>query len=227
MSKNTIFPDTTSFNKSTAIELKNIVDSHLLSLGIDTVKVGSNKEILNDLDLQVELQTVSTALKVSGEKETRIALQEYFTALGYQTKRNGINVFVRVPLASSAHQVDLEVIHNVTEVSHYHMHNIPAGSPWKGVSKMILIGTLAKDMGFMFSAWEGLYIRTADNKKGALYAINWDDIAAILLGPNASGKDLECVEAVLAALPEEQGQELLDRCRKDKVWYEDISQILA
>ena len=92
---------------------------------------------------------------------------------------------------------------------------------------MILIGTLAKDMGFMFSAWEGLYIRTADNKKGALYAINWDDIAAILLGPNASGKDLECVEAVLAALPEEQGQELLDRCRKDKVWYEDISQILA
>lgn len=227
MSKNTIFKDTTSFNHTTAKELQNIVDSHLSKLGLSTVKVGSNKPVLNDLDLQVELTDVSKALNVTGEKETRTALREYFTDLGYETKRNGINVFLRVPLANTAHQVDLEVIHNVEYVSRYHQHNIPLGSPYKGVSKMLMIGTLAKDMGFMFSPWEGLFIRSVDNKKGALYAIEWNDIAAILLGPNASGKDMACVESILAILPYEQGQDLLERCRKDKAWFEDISQILA
>lgn len=227
MSKNTIFPDTQPFNHTTAKELKSIVDSYLQILGIDTVKVGSNKEILNDLDLQVELSQVSQALNVSGDKETRIALKEHFDKLGFQTKRNGINVFVRMPLDNSAHQIDLEVINNVDEVSRYHQHAIPEGSPFKGVSKMILIGTLAKDNGFMFSAWEGLFIRTADNKKGPMYAINWDDIAMILLGPNASGADLVCVESVLAKLPTDTATDLLARCRLDKAWFEDISCILA
>lgn len=223
MSKNTIFPDTTSFNTSTAKQLQQLVDSHLLSLGINTVKVGSNKEILNDLDLQVDLAEVAESFGTETDKDSRIALQEYFTRQGFQTKRNGINVFVRMPFASSAHQIDLEVIHNVEKISRYHQHNIPPGSPFKGVSKLILLGTLAKDMGFMLSPWEGLYIRTADNTKGALYAIDWDDIAMILLGPDATGHDIDCVENILAKLPAEQAQELLDRCRKDKVWYEDIS----
>jgi len=56
-------------------------------------------------------------------------------------------VFVRVPLETSAHQVDLEVIHNVDKIARYHQHNIPAGSPFKGVSKQLMIGALAKDIG--------------------------------------------------------------------------------
>jgi len=63
---------------------------------------------------------------------------------------------------------------------------------------------------------------TADNKKGTMYAIDWDDIAQILLGPDATGTDLDSVEAILAKLPAEQGQDLLERCRKDKQWYEII-----
>ncbi len=220
MSKNTIFRDTTSFNHTTAKELQAIIDSHLGSFGISTVKVGSNKPVLNDLDLQVELSTVAKSFGTSDDKATRIALREYFEQQGYESKRNGINVFVRVPFASSAHQVDLEVIHNVDKIARYHQHNIPANSPFKGVSKQLLVSTLAKDAGFLYAPWEGLFIRNSDNKKGALYAIEWDDIAEILLGPTATGVDLDSVEAILAKLPKEQGLNLLDRCRKDKCWYE-------
>lgn len=223
MSKNTIFPDTTSFNHTTAKELQTIIDGHLSKLGVSTVKVGSNKPILNDLDLQVELSTVAKCFNTSDDKETRIALREYFDQQGFESKRNGINVFVRVPFASTAHQVDLEVIHNVDKIARYHQHNIPAGSPFKGVSKQLLIGVLAKDAGFMYSAWEGLFIRTADNKKGALYAIDWNDIAEILLGPGCTGTDLDSVEAILAKIPEDQRDPILLRCRQDKNWFESIS----
>lgn len=222
MSKNTIFKDTTPFTHTTAAELKRIIDSHLATLGVNSVKVGSNKPILNDLDLQVELSKVADSLSTKDDKETRVALRSYFEEQGFETKRNGINVFVRVPLENSAHQVDLEVIHNVDKIARYHTHNIPADSPFKGVSKQLLISALAKDSGFLYAPWEGLFIRNADNKRGALYAIDWDDIAEILLGPKATGADLDSVEAILFKLSPEQGQDLLERCRKDKNWYEII-----
>lgn len=172
MSKNTIFRDTTSFNHTTAKELQAIIDSHLGSFGISTVKVGSNKPVLNDLDLQVELSTVAKSFGTSDDKATRIALREYFEQQGYESKRNGINVFVRVPFASSAHQVDLEVIHNVDKIARYHQHNIPANSPFKGVSKQLLVSTLAKDAGFLYAPWEGLFIRNSDNKRAHCTQLN-------------------------------------------------------
>lgn len=222
MSKNTIFKDTKPFNQTTAAELKTIIDNNLNMLGVSSVKVGSDKTILNDLDLQLELSKVSEFFGTSDDKETRSELRSFFERLGFEAKRNGINVFVRVPLNDSAHQVDLEVIHNVSKIARYHQHNIPDGSPFKGVSKQLMIGVLAKDAGFMYSAWEGLFIRTADNKKGKMYAIDWEDIAQILLGPTATGADLDSVEAILAKLPKERGLEVLERCRLDKNWYESI-----
>ncbi len=222
MSKNTIFKDTVPFDHKTAAELKQIIDNHLTALGVSSVKVGSNKLILNDLDLQLELGKVAKCFDTEEDKQTRIALRAYFEEQGFESKRNGINVFVRVPLGNFAHQVDLEVIHNVDKIARYHQHNIPEGSPFKGVSKQLLVSTIAKDAGFLYAPWEGLFIRTADNKKGRLYAIDWDDIAEILLGPRATGSDLDSVEAILAKLPKQQGLDLLERCRKDKNWYEVI-----
>lgn len=222
MSKNTIFPDTKPLDHTTAKELQNIIDSHLGSFGVSTVKVGSNKPILNDLDLQVELGRLANRFHTADDKTTRMALQDYFTKQGFQAKRNGINVFVRVPFADSAYQVDLEVIHNVKEICRYHQHNIPEGSPFKGVSKQLLIGCIAKDNGFFYAPWEGLFIRNSENKKGEMYAIKWDDIAQILLGPTATGEDLDSVEAILAKLGEDQAKIYLERCRQDKNWYEVI-----
>lgn len=222
MSKNTIFKDTTPFDQATAEQLKTIIDNNLIMLGVSSVKVGSNKQVLNDLDLQLELGKVAKSFGTTDDKDTRVELRSFFEGLGFEAKRNGINVFVRVPLGNSAHQVDLEVIHNVHKIARYHQHKIPDGSPFKGVSKQLLIGAIAKDAGFMYSAWEGLFIRTANNKKGQLYAIDWDDIAEILLGPTATGDDLDSVESILAKLPKDQAQDLLDRCRLDKNWYERI-----
>lgn len=77
----------------------------------------------------------------------------------------------------------------------------------------------------MYSAWQGLFARTADNKKGELVADDWDDIARVLLGPNATGDNLDSVEAIMASLPDEQAQSLLAQVKQDKNWAERAPKI--
>ena len=83
-----------------------------------------------------------------------------------------------------------------------------------------MLAQLAKSKGYMYSAWQGLFARTPDNKKGELVADDWDDIARVLLGPTASGDNLDSVEAIMASLPADQAQALLAQVKQDKNWAE-------
>lgn len=231
-----IFGDTVPFQKKYADELKAKVDKYLNQLGIESVLVGSTsdpdkdpEEVASDLDTMVDLDSIIHALKPqlnpadkkdTIEKAARRALATALQELGLQTSQGGVNVFVRVPFGPNAHQVDLECIRKVAKVSHYHQHRIPRGSPYKGVSKQLMIASLAKQRGYMYSAWEGLYARTPENKKGELVADDWDEIAKVLLGPTATGANLASVEAIMSSLPHDQAQELLAHVRQDKNWYE-------
>ena len=76
---------------------------------------------------------------------------------------------------------------------------------------------LAKQKGYVYSAWEGLYNRTPDNKKGELVTDDWDEIAQALVGvPN--GTAIDSVEAIVSSLPAQQGQALLAQAQQDKNW---------
>ena len=83
-----------------------------------------------------------------------------------------------------------------------------------------MLAMLAKEQGYVYSAWEGLYVRTPENKKGDLVADDWDEMAKILLGPTATGTDMDSVEAIMAKLPRDKAEELLARAKADKAWRE-------
>ena len=72
----------------------------------------------------------------------------------------------------------------------------------------------------MYSAWQGLFSRTPEGKKGELVADDWDDIARVLIGPDATGDNIDSVEAIMSSLPNDQAQDLLAHVKQDKNWAE-------
>jgi hypothetical protein len=72
----------------------------------------------------------------------------------------------------------------------------------------------------MWSAWQGLFSRTPDGKKGQLVSDDMDTIAQTLFGQSGGAKDLGSVEAIMAALPKDEAAALLDRARQDPNWKE-------
>jgi len=235
-----IFPDTVPFKKKHAGKLRDKMNKFLVQLGLEAVGVGSTahpenlspeegEELASDLDNMIDLDDIIRELKPQVnpndkkdtiEKAARRTLAAQITELGLETSQTGINVFVRLPYGPNAHQVDLECVRKVAKVSKYHQHRIPRGSPYKGVSKQLMLAILAKQKGYVYSAWEGLYVRTPDNKKGELVADEWDDIARILIGASATGENISSVEAIMQSLPADQAQELLARSKEDKNWVE-------
>ena len=180
-SKNVIFSDTEEFDQKDTLGLQSVVDALLSKIGLKTHRVGSGfrptaGQYSGDLDLQVDLDAIIDQFKAqpdpankrdSVDSANKRALAAYLNDKGFQTKQAGINVFVRIPYQGKFYQVDLEAIRKAEKVSRYHQHNIPAGSTYKGVGKQLMLAMLAKDKGYVYSAWEGLYARTPDNKKGA------------------------------------------------------------
>ena len=230
MSKNVIFPDTKEFDQKLAPEMKAKMDNILNPLGLNSVAIGSAHtptpgEMSGDMDLQVDLDEVKAKFKTDDDKAARKSLAMFVQDRGFQVRQAGVNVFVRLPVGDEFYQVDLETIPNVAKVSRYHQHKIPKGSVYKGVGKQLMLAQLAKSKGYMYSAWQGLFARTPENKKGELVADEWDAIAQVLLGPNATGDNIDSVEAIMASLPEEQGQALLAHVKQDKNWAERTPKI--
>ncbi len=224
-SKNVIFPDTKEYDQKLAPEMKAKMDSILSPLGLNSVAIGSAHtptpgEMSGDLDLQVDMDEIKAKFKTDDDKEAKRALAAFIQDRGFQTRQAGVNVFVRLPVGDDFYQVDLECIPKVAKVSRYHQHKIPKGSPYKGVNKQLMIAALAKSKGYMYSAWQGLFSRTPEGKKDELVADDWDEIAQVLLGPEASGDNLDSVEAIMASLPQDQAQAMLAQLKQDKNWVE-------
>ena len=72
----------------------------------------------------------------------------------------------------------------------------------------------------MWSAWQGLFSRNFEGKKGDLLSDDLDEIAERLLGKGHTSEDLGSVESILQALPRDEAQALLDRAKQDPNWKE-------
>lgn len=236
---NAIFADTVPIDPRFASYVRKIVAKELSAIGLQLIPVGSSwkeepderspEEWSGDVDTMVDLDDIIAQFQAEpdlsrNKKDTveaagRRALRNYFDQKGYETAQAGVNVFVRVPFKGQHYQVDLECIRKVPKVSRYHQHNIPRGSPYKGVSKQLMLAILAKQKGYVYSAWEGLFIRTPDNKKGELVADDWDEIAERLVGVK-DGAAIDSVEAIMKTLPPDQANSLLSKAREDKNWVE-------
>lgn len=158
----------------------------------------------NDLDSMIELDSLMKKFGTVDSSTTRKALAKYLNDKGLTTKLAGVTVHTRVPLGGKFYQVDIKVVKNAANVAQYHRHDIPQGSPYKGVNKQMMMNALASSQQMLWSPDEGLYKRDAAGKKAELLSDNWDQIAKYLLGPNASGKSLGSVESIMAAIPDER-----------------------
>lgn len=220
-----IFDDAVEFDQKDAAAIVKQVNAALKGTGLKVIPVGSSAtptpgKKSGDLDVIVDQQAVIDYFKASDAKSARKALNDYIAKKGLQTAQSGINVHVRVPLGAAAHQVDVMVTPNAEKISKFHVHDIPAKSPYKGVNKHLMIAILAKKMGYMWSAWQGLYKRDAQGKKAEFVSDDLDVIAKTLLGNSASAKSLSSVESILQTLPSNTARDLLNTARQDPNWRE-------
>lgn len=219
-----VFADATPFDHKEVPAILKTVNDALQGTGIRAIPVGSAAtptpgKQSGDMDVIVDEKAVLDFFKAKDAKSGRKALNDYIAAKGLQTAQSGINVHVRVPVGDQAHQVDIMVSQNAERVSKFHTHNIPAGSPYKGVNKQLIMAILAKSKGYMWSAWQGLFSRTPDGKKGEFVTDDLDEIAELLTGKkNASV--LGSVESILGALPPKDAEALLAKAKEDPNWKE-------
>jgi hypothetical protein len=220
-----VFPDVTAFHHKEIPTILGAINGALEGTGIKAIPVGSTAtptlgKQSGDMDVMVDEQAVLDFFKVPDAKSARKALNDYIAKKGFQTAQTGISVHVRVPVGDHSHQVDIMVTAKAEKISKIHTHEIPPNSPYKGVNKQLLISVLAKSKGYMWSAFQGLFTRDAAGKKADFVSDDLDEIAKTLLTPSAGAKNLGSVEAILAALPKQQADNILAQAKQDPNWQE-------
>ena len=147
------------------------------------------------------------------------ALNDYMQKQGLQTKQAGVTVHTRIPMGDKFYQVDIKVVPNASKVAQYHRHDIPKGSPYKGVNKQLVMNALASTQGMLWSPDEGLYKRDNAGKKAELLSDDWDTIAKYLLGQGASGQDLGSVESIMDKIPDQKRKDdIMNMARAGHSW---------
>lgn len=219
-----VFADTTAFDHKDVGVILKTVNNALNGTGIVAIPVGSAAtptpgKQSGDMDVIVDEASVLEFFKAKDAKSGRKALNDYVASKGLETAQSGINVHVRVPVNDTFAQVDIMVSANAERVSKFHKHNIPANSPYKGVNKQLIMAILAKQKGYMWSAWQGLFSRTPDGKKGEFVTDDMDEIANVLTGKKSAAV-LGSVESLLDALPPNDAQALLAKAKEDPNWKE-------
>ena len=199
----------------------------LTKTGSTAIPIGSGAtptpgKVSGDLDMIVDLDQLKQHFNMEDQKDPviRKKLRQVFDLAGFNTGQSGTSVHVEVPMGDHTHQVDIMIVPNAQNAAQFHTHTIPQGSKFKGVNKMITLAKLAKNQNMLWSPYQGLFNRDANGKKADLVTDNIDQIAKALLGPNASGKDIGSVEAIMAALGKEKGDALLADLRSDPNWKE-------
>ena len=222
-----IFPNSISFDHKMIPGIMKSINNVLTKTGSTAIPIGSGAtptpgQVSGDLDMIVDLDQLKQHFNMEDQKDPviRKKLRQVFDLAGFNTGQSGTSVHVEVPMGDHTHQVDIMIVPNAQNAAKFHTHTIPQGSKFKGVNKMITLAKLAKNQNMLWSPYQGLFNRDANGKKADLVTDNIDQIAKALLGPNASGKDIGSVEAIVAALGKEKGDALLADLRSDPNWKE-------
>ena len=217
-----IFPGTAEFDQKLIPDMMKQINKVMKVTGAKALPIGSGAtptpgKLSGDLDMIVDLDQLKQHFKMPDAKDAdvRKKLRQVFDLAGFKTAQTGTSVHVEVPMADHTHQVDIMVVADGEAASKIHTHNIPAGSKFKGLNKMIALAKLAKNKGMKFSPYRGVVNRETNE----LIANDLDKIAKTLVSPNATGKDIGSVEAIVSALGKE-GPAFLADLRADPNWKE-------
>lgn len=220
-----VFANAEPFDQKFVPNILNTINKALKPTGIQAIPVGSaatpkEGRSSGDMDVIVDEAAVLEFFKAKDAKAARKELSAFIQQQGLETAQSGINVHVNVPVGKAHHQVDIMVTANAPKVAKFHTHDIPVGSPYKGVNKQLMMAILAKQKGYMWSAWQGLFARTPEGKKGDFVTDDLNKVAQLLLGDIASSANLSSVENIMRAMPDNEAAALLDRARQDPNWKE-------
>ena len=113
-------------------------------------------------------------------------------------KKSGINVHFKTPIRGTANkgfvQTDFMFVPDVTYAK-YALHSAQ-DSNFKGMHRNILLNSIGKAIGYKVNQTQGLM----DRETNELVSNDWDQIAKLLLNPNARREDLHSVETIMNAL---------------------------
>lgn len=205
-----IWPDETEdFDQAIIPAMMKQINSVLTKAKAKALPIGSGAtptpgKRSGDLDMIVDAGALFQAFNVKTPKDARVELEKLFQQAGFDTKKSGTSVHVKTKVGGAAQQVDIMVVDNGETAQKFHVHDLPKGSPYKGIHKQIVIADLAKAKitddhpdGMKWSSYKGLL----DRRDDSMITNNLDEIAKILLGNNATAKDLGSVESMLKANP--------------------------
>ena len=198
-----IFQNTADFDQKLIPNMMKQINNVMKVTGAKALPIGSGAtpipgKMSGDLDMIVDAGTIMKHFKVQDTKNAKIELEKLFQQAGFETRKSGQIVHVKTNIGDTTQQVDIMVVDNGETAQQFHVHNIPQGSPYKGVHKQILIADLAKNKGMKWSPYKGLVNRETNE----LISSNIDEIAKLLLGPQATKENLGSVEHIVTAYPQ-------------------------
>ena len=209
-----IFPGTADFDQKLIPSMMKQINGVMTKAGVKALPIGSGAtpqagKMSGDLDMIADAGQLIKNLKAPDVKTAKIELEKMFQQAGFETKKTGQIVHVKTTIGDTPQQVDIMVVDNGETASKFHVHDLPKGSPYKGVHKQIMIADLAKEAGFKWSPYKGLVNRDTNE----LVSNDLDNIAKQLIGANATAKDLGSVESILAKMP--SAKEIVDKNEAD------------
>ena len=209
-----IFPGTADFDQKLIPSMMKQINGVMSKTGVKALPIGSGAtptpgKISGDLDMIADAGQLIKKFNAPDVKTAKAELEKLFQQAGYETKKTGQIVHVKTTVGDTPQQVDIMVVDNGETAQKFHVHDLPKGSPYKGVHKQIMIADFAKEKGFKWSPYKGLVNRDS----GELVSNDLDNIAKQLIGSNATAKDLGSVESILAKMP--QAKEIVDKYEAD------------
>tara|TARA_B100000780_G_scaffold252986_1_gene200385 strand:- start:129 stop:899 length:771 start_codon:yes stop_codon:yes gene_type:complete len=220
-----IFQGTAEFDQKIIPDMMKQINKVMKVTGAKALPIGSGAtptagKLSGDLDMIVDAGIVLKHFKSPDVKTAKIELEKIFQAAGFETKKSGQIVHVKTNIGGTGQQVDIMVVDNGETAQKFHVHDIPKNSPYKGVHKQMAIAALSKSTttpehtdGFKWSPYKGLVDRTTNE----LVSSNLDEVAKILIGPNAKAADLGSVESIVKAMGS-KGNEFLANMEQNNAW---------
>ena len=155
-----IFQNTADFDQKIIPDMMKQINNVMKVTGAKALPIGSGAtpipgKMSGDLDMIVDAGTIMKHFKVKDTKNAKIELEKLFQQAGFETRKSGQIVHVKTNIGDTTQQVDIMVVDNGETAQQFHVHNIPQGSPYKGVHKQILIADLAKNKGMKWSPYKG------------------------------------------------------------------------
>lgn len=174
-----------------------------------------HKETSHDMDVMLDLDAVLSYFNCRYAIMARDLLAKHF--IGYEIRKWGIRIHIKFPYKTRFVQVDIFVVKDARFIAALHTHAYNEMGSTTGAQKHKILYFLAKQCGYYWSPFEGLFTRNfIDGTKHEFMANDPNLVAKILLwSSDASSKDLETPQRILDAVPKPLRRYLYEDLKKD------------